>query len=121
MGEPALLTSRCANETIDDARALIDKLLTAHPDLAARDFLTHPGKPGHINPADADVVTEKLVGGLRLDCLDGLREEGFLGLAELLSLHVFPGVTVQAGLVKHKVSFGIGDALGASEKNRNAH
>jgi hypothetical protein len=39
------LRSRRANQTIDDAGALIDKLLTADPDIAARDFLPHPGKP----------------------------------------------------------------------------
>src|SRR5437764_13564233 len=41
-----LLTNRLADETIDDSRALIDELLTAHPDIAARDLLPHPGKPG---------------------------------------------------------------------------
>src|ERR1051325_9734596 len=101
MGEPALLTSRCTNETIDDARSLIDELLTAHPDVAARDFPTHPGKPGHANAADTDVGTEELVSDLRLDCLDGFREDGFLGFADLLPLRIFPGTT-QADLVKHE-------------------
>ena len=75
-GRTSPATRRGANETIDDARALIDELLTAHPDIAARDFLTHPGKPGHVNPADADVVAEKVVGGLRLHCLDGFARGG---------------------------------------------
>lgn len=44
-----------------------------------------------------------------------------LKLAELLSLDVFPGAAVQAGLVKHEVGLGIGNPLGAAEKNRNAH
>src|SRR3954454_7467002 len=121
MGEPALLASRCTNETIDDARSLIHELLTAHPDIAARDFPTHPGKPGHADAADADVGTEELVSDLRLDCLDGLRDEDFLGFADLRSLRAFPGTTVQADLVKHEISLGIGHALGASEKNWNAH
>jgi hypothetical protein len=41
--DQALLTSRCANEMINNARALIYELLTAHPDITARDFLPHPG------------------------------------------------------------------------------
>src|SRR4029079_12875631 len=50
--------SRCANQTIDDAGPFIDELLTAHPDIAARDFLTHPGKPDIADAANADVVAE---------------------------------------------------------------
>src|SRR6185312_11744009 len=104
-----LLKGRCPNETIDDAGAFIDELLAAHPDIAARDFLTHPGKPDPADTADADVVAEEIVRDLRLDRLDGLREQSCLGLAELLLLDTFPAAAAQAGLVKHEVGFGVGD------------
>ena len=81
-----LLTRGCTNETVDDTGALINELLTAHPDIAAPDFLAHSFKPGRADAADADVVTEELVRGVRLDGLDGLRDEDFLGIAELVSL-----------------------------------
>ena len=85
-GKLAALTSRCANETIDDAGAFVYELLAAHPDIAARDFLLHPGKPDHVNAADADVGAEELFGDLRLHHLESLRQQGFLGLAELCRL-----------------------------------
>lgn len=61
----ALLTSRCANKTIDDAGAIVDELLSTHPDVAIRGFPAHHGKPDSANAADADVVTEERVGGVR--------------------------------------------------------
>src|SRR5947209_5381031 len=86
-GEAPLLTGCCPNETIDDAGALIHELLTAHPDIvAARDLPTHPFNPGYVDAANADVLTEQLVSGVRLEFLDGLRQAGFVVVAELLLL-----------------------------------
>jgi hypothetical protein len=67
------LRSRRENQTVDDTGALIHELLTADPDIAARDFLPHPGKPGLVDTADAEVVAEEIVGYLRIDRLDGIR------------------------------------------------
>ena len=113
----APLKRRCTNEAVHDARALIDELLTAHPGIAALDFLAHPGNPDRADAARIPMsLRNKSVGGLRLDRLDDLREASCLGLAELLPLDVFPGAAVQAGLVKHEVGFGVGYPRGAGEK-----
>src|SRR4029077_14749988 len=91
-----------------------------HPDIAARDLPAHLFSPGYVDAANADVLIEQLVRGVRLESLDGLLEAGPVVVAQL-SIDPLRHATAQAGLVKHETGFGIGHALGAREINRNAH